>query len=64
MSLLLEILGNYVVNFPVYNINFETNRSFFLKLFSYITKMVKAKFIYLEKEKSFSDEIKGIFHHF
>ena len=38
--------------------------TFFLKLFSDITKKSQAKFKYLKNEKSFKDEIEIIFRHF
>ena len=43
---------------------FESNFIFLINLSSYTTKKSRQKFRYLEKEKSSSDEIKGIFHHF
>ena len=43
---------------------FESNFIFLINLSSYTTKKSRQKLRYLEKEKSFSDEIKGIFHHF
>ena len=66
--LLLEILGNvYIVRTcgPVRGfLNFEINHSFFVKPISYPTKKSGQKCKYLKNEKSFKNEIKGIFHHF
>ena len=42
--------------------NFEINLIFLIKLFFYKTEKSRKKFKYLEKEKSFSGEIKNIFH--
>ena len=38
--------------------------SFLSSRFSYMTKMSRQKFQYLQNEKSFHDEMKNIFHHF
>ena len=43
---------------------FEINLIFQIKPFFYMTKKSRQKFKYLEKEKSFQDEIKRIFHQF
>ena len=43
---------------------FEINLIFQIKPFFYVTKKSRQKFKYLEKEKSFQDEIKRIFHQF
>ena len=51
MLLLLVILFNFEINLM-------------LKPFSYMTKTQDKTFKYLENEKSFSGEIKRIFHRF
>ena len=45
-------------------INFESNLIFPIKPFSLHAEKVKTKIKYLENERSFSDEIKSIFHLF
>ena len=45
-------------------IGFEINLIFLIKPFSYMTKELRQKFKYLENEKTFSGEIKSIFHLF
>ena len=45
-------------------INFEINLIFLIKPFSYMTNKSRQKLKYLENEKSFQREIKGIFHLF
>ena len=43
-----------IISFPVDDvINFESNLSFLIKSFSYMTKRVRTKFKYLKNEKSF-----------
>ena len=48
----------------LYVINFEINLAFLIKPFSYMTKMSREKSKYLEKKKSFQDDIKSIFRNF
>ena len=45
-------------------IKFQIYLSFLIKLFSYMTKKVKKKSIYLKNEKSFLNKIKSIIYHF
>ena len=62
---LLEILGNtctaVVCSASCVITNFEIN---FIKPFFYMTKKSRQKFKYLENEKSFKGETRGIFQHF
>ena len=44
--------------------NFKINLTFLIEPFFLNDQTVKPKIKYLENEKSFSDEIKSIFHHF
>ena len=43
-------------------INFEIKLIFLIQPFLHVTKKPRQKFKYLENEKSFPGEIKGIFH--
>ena len=68
LPLLLEILGDMsivTICCPICGvINFEINRSFFIKPSFYITKKSGQKCKHLKNKKSFKHEIKNIFHHF
>ena len=68
LPVILELLDNIfieIICFPGCDvINFEINLTFLIKLFFYITKKSRHKFKYLQNEKSFSGEIKSIFHLF
>ena len=68
LPILLEISGNIwikIVCILVCDIiSFEIYISFHIKPFSYMTKNSEQKLKYLKNKKSFSGEIKIIFHHF
>ena len=68
LPLLLQILGNMCIIIVCYPgcdaIKFEINLIFLIKPFYYMTKKSRQKPKYLEKAKSFWEEIKRIFHHF
>ena len=68
LHLLLEILGNKCITIfckPGCDVkNFVINLIFLIKPFCYITKKLRQKIKYLENKKSFSGEIKSIFHNF
>ena len=57
LTLLFEILGNMCIVIdwcPVYNvINFESNHSFLIKLFFYVTKKLEQQRTYLKNGQSF-----------
>ena len=53
-----------IVCFPDFDvINFETNLTFLIRPFLYLTKKSRQKFKYLENKKIFKGEIKSIFRH-
>ena len=67
LPLLLEIFDMYIAIARFLNsdvINFEITPISLRKLFFYFTKNPRHKFKYLEKEKSFYDEIKSFFYQF
>ena len=54
-----------IVCYPVCDVmNFEINRDFPIKPFSYLTKNSEQKLKWLKNERSFQAEIKSIFRHF
>ena len=68
LPLLVKTLGNMCITTACYPgfdvINFEIKLIFLINSFIYMTKKSRQKFKYLENRKSFSGEIKSIFHHF
>ena len=68
LSLTLEIFGNMCIAIVCFSgfdfISFEINLIFLIKVFFYILKNARQKCKNLENGKSFSGEIKSIFHHY
>ena len=68
LPLLLEILANICITLVLltrlWRIKIEINLIFLIKPFWYMTEKSRQKLRYLEYSKSFSGEIKSIFHHF
>ena len=68
LPLLLKIVNNtsiVIIYCPVCDvIDFEIDQIFLIELFFYLTKKLGQNYKDLKKKRSFSQEIKNIFHHY